>query len=84
MKNFFQKNWIHFAVIALFFIVTYLYFQPQFDGYGLKQHDIEQYKGMSHETKNFKDKTGVDPLWTNSMFGGMPTIQIFITQSLII
>lgn len=78
MKNFFQKNWIHFAVIALFFIVTYLYFQPQFDGYGLKQHDIEQYKGMSHETQNFRDKTGEEPLWTNSMFGGMPTAQISV------
>jgi hypothetical protein len=78
MNNFFQKNWIHFAVIALFFIVTYLYFQPQFDGYGLKQHDIEQYKGMSHETQNFRDKTGEEPLWTNSMFGGMPTAQISV------
>lgn len=79
MKNFFQKNWIHFVVLALFFIITYLYFQPQFDGFGLKQHDTEQYKGMSHETQTFRDKTGEDPLWTNSMFGGMPTIQIFIT-----
>jgi len=78
MNNFFQKNWVHLTAIAFFFIVTFLYFQPQFDGFGLKQHDIEQYKGMSHETQTFRDKTGEEPLWTNSMFGGMPTAQISV------
>jgi len=78
MKNFFQKNWVHLVVLLLFFIITFIYFQPQFSGYGLKQHDIEQYKGMSHETQIFRDKTGEEPLWTNSMFGGMPTTQISV------
>lgn len=81
MKNFFEKNWIHFAIVAFFFILTYAYFSPEFDGYGLKQHDIEQFKGMSHETQMFRDKTGEEPLWTNSMFGGMPTSQISVLYS---
>jgi hypothetical protein len=78
MKKFFVKNWIHFAIIAFFFILTFLYFSPQFNGYGLKQHDVEQYKGMSQETQAFRAKTGEEPLWTNSMFGGMPTTQISV------
>lgn len=76
MKNFFQKNWVHFAIIAIFFVITYFYFSPQFEGYGLKQHDIEMHKGMSREIVDYRERTGNETLWTNSMFGGMPTMQI--------
>ncbi|MDP5099221.1 MAG: YfhO family protein [Crocinitomicaceae bacterium] len=76
MKNFFIKNWQHFAVVIVFLIITIFYFAPEFNGYNLKQHDVEQYLGMSQETKMFREKTGQEPLWTNSMFGGMPTTQI--------
>lgn len=78
MKSFFQKNWIHFAALAFIFIVAAIYFKPQMEGYGLKQHDVEQWKGMAHETEAFREKTGEEPLWTNSMFGGMPTVQISV------
>jgi hypothetical protein len=81
MKNFFIKNWFHFAIIGLFFMITFIYFSPQFNGYGLKQHDVEQYIGMSHEAYYFGDKTGEEQLWTNSMFGGMPTTQISLIHS---
>lgn len=54
----------------------FTYFAPEFDGYSLKQHDVEQYQGMSNETVKFREKYGEEPLWTNSMFGGMPTTQI--------
>lgn len=73
---FFKNNWIHFAVFAVFFIVTFAYFAPEFDGYSLKQHDVEQFKGMANETEMYREKYGEEPLWTNSMFGGMPTTQI--------
>lgn len=78
MKAFFQKNWIHFLAPALFFIATFAYFQPQFKGYALDQHDIKQYRGMSNETVHYRNVTGEEPLWTNSMFGGMPTYQITV------
>jgi hypothetical protein len=76
MKAFFQKNWSHFVIILSFFIITVSYFSLQFDGYGLKQHDIEMHRGMSHEVMDFRERTGGETLWTNSMFGGMPTMQI--------
>lgn len=81
LSAFFKKNGIHFIAIFLFFIVAYVYFAPQFNGYGLKQHDIEQYKGMSNEVKHFRESTGEEPLWTNAMFGGMPATQISVIYS---
>ncbi len=78
IKSFFSKHWMHFAVIALFFVIARMYFAPQFDDYGLKQHDIEQFKGMSNEIVHHREETGQEPLWTNSMFGGMPATQISI------
>lgn len=78
MKQFFRSNWKHFTVIGIIILVTMVYFSLQFQGYGLKQHDIEQYYGASHEAKTFNEQTGKSTLWTNSMFGGMPTTQIYI------
>lgn len=77
IQSFFKNNWMHFAVLAVFIAVTVFYFSPEFDGYSLKQHDVEQHKGMSNEIAHFREMTdGQEPLWTNSMFGGMPAIQI--------
>ena len=43
----------------------------------LNQGDILQHKGMSKEIVDFrKAHNDEEPLWTNSMFGGMPTFQI--------
>ncbi|MCO5268487.1 MAG: YfhO family protein [Brumimicrobium sp.] len=75
-SSIFKKNWIHILAFGLFILSTVLYFRPQFSGYGLKQHDIEQFKGASNEINYFRDTQGKEPLWTNSMFGGMPTYQI--------
>ncbi|MFM7727738.1 MAG: hypothetical protein ACKO7B_13615, partial [Flavobacteriales bacterium] len=56
--------------------VTFFVFQPLFQGKELKQTDIDNWKGMSKELTDFKEKTGEQTLWTNSMFGGMPAYQI--------
>jgi hypothetical protein len=42
----------------------------------MKQGDIENFIGMSHETMSYESVEGEKPSWTNSMFSGMPTIQI--------
>lgn len=78
IKSFFSKHWMHFAVIVVFFVIARMYFAPQFDDFGLEQHDIEQFKGMSNEIGHFREETGKEPLWTNSMFGGMPATQISV------
>lgn len=76
MKAFFQKNWIHFAAMAVMFIIVAIFFQPVFEGFAVKQHDLEQWRGMAQETLSYREKSGEHPLWTNSMFSGMPVIQI--------
>ncbi len=78
MKQFFRSNWKHFTVIGIIILVTMVYFSLQFQGYGLKQHDIEQFGGASHEIQDFREHTGKETLWTNSMFGGMPSTQISV------
>lgn len=76
LKEFFTKNWPHFAVIAFTIILACVYFQPQLQEYSVKQHDVAQWKGMAHEADTYREMTGKEALWTNSMFGGMPTTQI--------
>lgn len=78
IKTFFKSNWHHFAIVAIMFVITAIYFSPQFAGYGLKQHDVEQYVGSAKEIADFRKETGKEPLWTNSMFGGMPATQISV------
>ncbi len=66
----------HAIAVALFAILTLIYFKPLLSGKELKQHDIAMHKGMSKEIADYRDKYDSEPLWTNSMFGGMPAYQI--------
>lgn len=68
----------HLTAIVIFFIVTGVFFGPLFDGQRIRQGDVEQYLGSAKEIKDFREKTGKEPLWTNSMFGGMPAYQISV------
>ena len=44
--------------------------------------DIDSFKGMSKEIVDYREMFGDDPLWTNSMFGGMPAFQISVNYTL--
>ncbi len=76
MKSILLKALPHVIAIVLFAIISSVYFSPINDGYSLKQHDIEQWRGMSKELADYRLVNGEEPLWTNSMFGGMPSYQI--------
>ncbi len=57
----------------LFFFISIAYFSPEiFESKKLNQHDVMQFKGMSKEISDHREKYGEEPLWTNSMYGGMP------------
>ena len=59
--------------VIIFFLMSLVYFMPDvLEGNKLYQHDIMQYKGMSKEISDHREEFGEEPLWTNSMFGGMP------------
>lgn len=66
----------HVAAIGIFLLLSIIYFHPQLNGEVIPQGDNIQYLGMAREAAEFKEKTGETTLWTNSMFGGMPTYQI--------
>jgi hypothetical protein len=66
----------HAVALGIFIALTVGYFSPAFQGYSLKQSDISSYIGMAKEHNDFRAATGEEALWTNSMFGGMPTYQI--------
>jgi hypothetical protein len=78
IKSFFARNWKHFASLLIIIIVVFSYFKLQFEGYGLKQHDVKQFKGAAHEIIDYRETNDEEILWTNSMFGGMPAMQISV------
>lgn len=79
MKNWFTRNAIHFAIIGIFIAISFIYFTPAWQGKTLMQYDVVQAKAMQREIMEFKDQDGKGPLWTNAMFGGMPSYQIWVS-----
>ncbi|WP_139924762.1 YfhO family protein [Hymenobacter sp. DG01] len=67
----------HLLAVLFFLVLAAVYFSPiLFDGKTLAQHDIVQFNGGAHEAAQFREQTGQEALWTNSMFSGMPTYLI--------
>ena len=82
MDKHFKNNAIaYISAVVIFLIITLVYFSPLLEGKKLKQHDITMFKGMSKEIADYRDATGEEALWTNSMFGGMPAWQISVKSS---
>ena len=79
IKGFFQRNWAYLAIIGVMFIVIAMFFKPQFEGYGVKQHDIKEAKGMNSEPEMYRASSGKEPMWVSSAFGGMPAEQVSMT-----
>ncbi len=78
MKTDFKKLLPHVYVILFFIAICAVYFSPVLEGKVLSQHDIQQWEGMAKEIMDFRDKYDSEPLWTNSMFSGMPAYQISV------
>lgn len=76
MNSFVKSALTHTGILLGLLVITAIYFLPQLQGKVAQQGDIMQYRGMSQEIKEFKEQTGETTLWTNAMFGGMPTYQI--------
>ncbi len=82
MKNFnFKKLLPYLAAILIFLVITMIYFSPLLEGKKILQSDIVNFQGMSKEIVDFRANTGQEPLWTNSMFGGMPAYQISVNYT---
>ena len=70
----------HLVAVGIFLAVFAAYFHPQLNGKVVAQRDIQQGKGMIKEVNDYHERTGDHTLWTNAMFGGMPTYQISSPQ----
>ena len=81
MKEIFQKILPHAVAVVLFILATVVYFSPMFfDGKQLGQHDILQANGNAQEVIEYRERTGNETFWTNSIFSGMPAYSISITN----
>ena len=75
-KHYFKLALPHIIAVAVFALVAIIYCYPALQGKVLQQSDVTQWKGMAQDALNYKAKFGTTPLWSTSMFGGMPTYQI--------
>lgn len=81
MKSFdFKKLLPHLSALILFIAISSIYFYPAFQGYRIKQADIKQHKGMSHELQSHREDFNEEPLWVGNMFSGMPSYQVSNTK----
>jgi len=71
----FKKYLPHLISLVVFLVISTIYFQPIFDGKVIRQGDIINHIGMSKEIVDHRATYGEEPLWSNSMFGGMPAYQ---------
>ena len=80
MKNFSYKLFLpHVVAVLGFFILAYMFYQPLFNGYVVEQGDVKQHVGMSKEIVDYRVMhDDQEPLWTNSMFSGMPAYQVSV------
>ncbi|QEC52082.1 membrane protein YfhO [Anseongella ginsenosidimutans] len=78
MNDRFSKLLPHLYVVLAFLALSFIYFSPLLNGQELAQSDNIQMKGMSSELVKYKELEGEVPLWTNAMFSGMPSFQIWL------
>ena len=71
-----KASWPHALIVALFVVVSFVYFFPVLKGKTLPQNDNMQAKGAAQEIVEYEKASGVVSGWTDSMFGGMPAYQI--------
>ena len=76
MKIDFKKLLPHIIAVLVFLIVAVVFCKPAIEGKVVYQHDLQGWRGMVQQSVEFKETYGHYPLWTNSLFSGMPAFQI--------
>lgn len=62
----------HFLIVLFFLLISYIYFYPVLEGKILVANDSSVSNYVSKEIRDYHAVNGKDPLWTNSIFSGMP------------
>ncbi len=66
----------HLVAVVIFILISLVYFYPALEGKVLHTNDGTVARDASKEISDFRAKYGEEPLWTNSMFSGMPAYLI--------
>lgn len=75
-KEFVKKGLAAVAAVLFFVILSYGFLPQLFQGKVLNQGDTTAWRAMSKEASDYNKTHKDEALWTNSMFGGMPTVTI--------
>ena len=71
--NFVQDVLPHAVAVALFLLITVIFFNPVFlDNKALNQHDTKMFRGSAKALTDYRESTGEEGLWAQNMFSGMP------------
>lgn len=71
------RVWGFIASVVIMAVISVAFFYPDnFEGNSLRQADMQQGAANGQEAKLYLEQTGEQALWTNALFGGMPTFQI--------
>ena len=77
----------HIAAIAVFLVLTVIYFSPAvFEGKVVRQGDTEKAIGMGNSQMDEYEKTaqpGEFSAWSDAMFGGMPYVSGYGNPALV-
>lgn len=76
-KTLWQQVMPHLISVAIFLVVALIFCKPALESDSvMKQGDIVNWQGMSHQSDIYKEKHGHFPLWITSMYAGMPGYQV--------
>lgn len=70
----YKKYLPHVLILAIFIVISILFCYPAIQGNTINQHDIFNWLYGSKEGRDFFQQTGQNALWTNHVFGGMPSV----------
>lgn len=76
MTNSLKKITPHAFAIVLFTILSFAYFYPVLEGKKLTGNDTRVHLINSKEIQDHRENYDEEPLWTNSIFSGMPAFLI--------
>ena len=66
----------HLLAVLIFITISLVYFYPVLEGKVMHTNDGTVARNAAKEISDFRTKYGEEPLWTNSMFSGMPAYLI--------
>jgi hypothetical protein len=65
----------HLPILAIFFLISLIYFYPSIENKVLQQGDVLSWRAMASEALKYNEKHDQPTLWANNNFAGMPMYQ---------